>query len=78
MGLTIWNRWGAEVFSTKDPDINWNGQKNNDGEVLPDGVYYYRCIVDEFRRVQQQSVNEINPVRILTGFIHITRGSKGN
>jgi gliding motility-associated-like protein len=74
--MIIWNRWGDEVFSTKDPDINWNGRRNNDGEILPDGVYYYRCLVDEFTSRDQG--NEITKPRVLTGFIHITRGGKGN
>ncbi len=39
--ITIVNRWGQKVFSTTNPDINWNGKLNNTGALLPDGVYYY-------------------------------------
>jgi gliding motility-associated-like protein len=67
--LVIRNRWGAEVFSTTDPDINWNGKRNNDGEPVPDGVYFFRCIVNEF----SQSVDESITPRLITGFIHVTR-----
>jgi gliding motility-associated-like protein len=67
--LVIRNRWGAEVFSTTDPDINWNGKRNNDGEPVPDGVYYFICVVNEF----SQSLNESITPRVITGFIQVTR-----
>jgi len=37
--LTIFNRWGEEVFSSSDPENNWNGTLHNSGEVLPVEVY---------------------------------------
>ena len=33
--LNIYNRWGGEVFSSKDPSQCWGG------DDLPDGVYFY-------------------------------------
>ena len=41
--LSIWNRWGEMVFETNDPTYGWNGQKNNNGDLSPNGVYV--CIV---------------------------------
>lgn len=41
--MTIWNRWGEMVFITKDPYTGWNGRKNNQGEMSPNGVYI--CLV---------------------------------
>ncbi len=35
VGLSIFNRWGREVFSTKDYQNDW------DGIGLVTGVYYY-------------------------------------
>ena len=40
--MTIWNRWGEQVFATTDPREGWNGQKNNNGEFSPQGVYVYK------------------------------------
>ena len=37
--LTIWNRWGEQVFLTNDPEQGWNGRKNNNGRESPNGVY---------------------------------------
>lgn len=69
--MQIFNRWGALVFETKDPDINWNGKRMNDGQPCPEGVYYYICIVNELFQ------DTVKP-RVLNGFIHLTRGPKVN
>lgn len=42
------NRWGATVFESTDPEILWNGTGLN-GEMCPDGVYYYTIEVDTIR-----------------------------
>ena len=47
--MTITNRWGKVVFKTNDPDLNWDGTDIDTGKPLPDGVYYYRCTVYEYR-----------------------------
>ncbi|MBM3161105.1 MAG: gliding motility-associated C-terminal domain-containing protein, partial [Bacteroidetes bacterium] len=39
--VTIHNRWGEVVFLSDDYNNDWNGRKNNTGEELPDGVYFY-------------------------------------
>lgn len=39
--MTIWNRWGELVFETQDPNVAWNGRKNNTGAMSPIGVYVY-------------------------------------
>lgn len=36
----IFNRWGEEVYSRKGYRNDWDG-RNNNGDVLPDGTYYY-------------------------------------
>ncbi len=68
--LKIYSRWGLLVFETSDPAINWNGKTNNTGEDLPDGVYYYTCIVNEIYLSGIKS-------RELSGFVHLLR-DKGN
>jgi gliding motility-associated-like protein len=43
--FVINNRWGIPVFTTHDPDVNWDGTHFETGEIMPDGVYYYTAIV---------------------------------
>lgn len=45
--LQIFNRWGNLVFTTQDPDINWDGNLEGTDQPVPDGVYYYVCDVNE-------------------------------
>ena len=43
--VTIYNRWGQPVYTTKDYQNEWGGTK--DGEPLPDGVYYYSIVCED-------------------------------
>jgi len=38
--ITIYDRWGKEMFHTSNPALYWNGN-NESGGKAPDGVYYY-------------------------------------
>lgn len=62
--LHIYNRWGNLVFSTTDPDINWDGYTSEDNKLLVEGVYYYVCKVNTIRLVGIQPVE-------LHGFVHL-------
>ncbi|MCO6501315.1 MAG: gliding motility-associated C-terminal domain-containing protein [Vicingus serpentipes] len=39
--LTIYDRWGHEIFRTEDITEGWNGQFNNSGEKCSSGTYIY-------------------------------------
>lgn len=49
--LQVFNRWGQVVFTSHDPAILWDGTLNNEGEAVPDGVYFYVCKVF-FKRLE--------------------------
>jgi gliding motility-associated-like protein len=38
--LTIFNRWGEQVFASDDLGIGWDGYYK--GQLCPDGHYVYR------------------------------------
>ena len=59
-----YNRWGQIVFTSSDPQINWDG-RNNAGKPLSDGVYYYTCKAYE-------SMDQ--PPIVLSGYIELIRG----
>ena len=60
----VFNRWGQIVFTTKDPQINWNGS-NETGKQVSDGVYYYTC-----QAFESQGLSTIS----LSGYIELIRG----
>jgi len=37
--MTIWNRWGQNIFETNDPNQGWNGKFQNSGKPSQAGVY---------------------------------------
>ena len=64
--IHIFNRWGVEVFHTTDPEIMWDGSDIRTGNPLPDGVYFYACIVNEI------FLAGIKP-RELNSYVHLMR-----
>jgi len=41
--LVVYDRWGIEVFNNNaNPQLFWNGLKNNNGGACPEGVYVFR------------------------------------
>jgi gliding motility-associated-like protein len=43
--MTIFNRWGKIMYTTEDPQINWDGKNQNNHADCAEGVYYYVCDV---------------------------------
>lgn len=64
--MVIFNRWGTKVFTTHDPDINWDGRNQTSKQECATGVYYYVCDVYE------QKLEGIVK-RTITGFVHLLR-----
>ena len=58
----LWNRWGQVVWEGGGQDIHWSGRHQN-GDVLPDGVYYY-----ELLRAGSGGTEAY------TGYIHVLKG----
>lgn len=52
--MMIWDRWGELIFETDDQFEGWNGQKNNSGPDLPNGVYVVLVTFDSARDGQRQ------------------------
>ncbi|MFM7233972.1 MAG: gliding motility-associated C-terminal domain-containing protein, partial [Flavobacteriales bacterium] len=42
--LTIYNRWGNEVFLSTDPGEPWLGDTMRDGYFVPNGVYDFQLV----------------------------------
>lgn len=67
--LVIYDRWGTEVFKTKDKKILWDGTNQNTKKPCNDGVYYYLCNINEIR------VEPSKPI-LLKGFIQLMGSSQ--
>ncbi|MFN5705128.1 MAG: gliding motility-associated C-terminal domain-containing protein, partial [bacterium] len=64
--ITIYNRYGREVYQTNNSKIQWDGKDQNNGQELPAGVYFYTIEFSEIR------VKGLSP-KIKTGFVHLIR-----
>lgn len=55
--MTIWSRWGDQIFQTSDPEDGWNGRRDNSGQEMPVGVYLcvlqYRDARDRFKELRE-------------------------
>ena len=49
INIQIFNRWGNLVFTTNEPDINWDGKNKDSHQLVADGVYFFICHVYEIR-----------------------------
>ncbi|MEM6395218.1 MAG: gliding motility-associated C-terminal domain-containing protein [Bacteroidota bacterium] len=61
----VFNRWGQVVFTSEDPQLNWDGTNAN-GDLLASGTYYYTCLLFE-RRLEGVVARE----EPLSGFIEL-------
>ncbi|REA60347.1 gliding motility-associated C-terminal domain-containing protein [Dyadobacter luteus] len=62
----IFNRWGTQVYETKDVNINWDG-KTNAGKELAAGQYYYEV------SVTFESATRNPKPTIIKGWVQIVR-----
>ena len=42
--LAIYSRWGALIFQSNSPEETWNGRFLNNGQSVPQDVYFYRAV----------------------------------
>ncbi|MBL7813514.1 MAG: gliding motility-associated C-terminal domain-containing protein [Saprospiraceae bacterium] len=61
--LTVFNRWGEIVFQTNSPTTAWNGQKNNAGYQLPEGVYLAVLTYKNYTGKETVVKNYVNLIR---------------
>ena len=63
--LTIYNRWGEQVFSSTNPDHAWDG--NFEGNQAPEGVYLYTLVY------RLKTATGTPPRKIVTGTLMLMR-----
>ena len=54
--LSIYNRWGQQIFECSDIDCGWDG--NYDGKSSPNGAYIYKLVYEEISQPgQSKTIN---------------------
>lgn len=62
--IDIMDRWGNLVFSSENPDLEWDGTRN--GEILPIGVYAYiirLTYIDDYRKDDEIIMGDVAIIR---------------
>lgn len=60
--LWVFNRWGNELFHTKDPSAGWDG--TNNGKIVPTGAYYYVVKAVGTDGIKYNKKGDINVLRL--------------
>ncbi|MGA0557269.1 gliding motility-associated C-terminal domain-containing protein [Larkinella sp. VNQ87] len=68
--LIILNRWGVKVYQSSNISLQWDG-KNNRGQELPGGLYYYQV------RANFTRLNCNAPAEIYKGWVELLRETGG-
>jgi len=60
--LSIYDRWGIEVFTTTDSNESWDGRSKS-GKNVPVGVYVYRLMIVGESRKEIEKIGKITLIR---------------
>lgn len=60
--LSIYNRWGEELFRSEDVNVGWDGKHN--GEVVQNGIYLYSI---------RFITTEDGAYKVVKGLVHVVR-----
>jgi PKD repeat protein len=55
--FTLYNRWGEEIFTTRDPDFIWDGTFR--GKKASEGIYSYRAWVRDLEGKQYDYTGQV-------------------
>lgn len=59
--LIIYNRWGEEIFSTNNPNVQWDGRYN--GKDSEQGVYAYKFTASGLGKGETEKSGTVTLVR---------------
>ena len=60
--MWVFNRWGNQLFHTKDPSQGWDGTHN--GKTVPTGAYYYTIKAVGTDGIKYNKKGDINVLRL--------------
>jgi len=57
----IYDRWGAKIFETRNPDVGWDGTMN--GKIIPNGAYVWQLKARFYDGVDTEQSGVVNLLR---------------
>jgi hypothetical protein len=60
--MRIFDRWGSEVFQTRNLEDAWNGSLNNTGPPMPAGLFAVRIV---YKGVDGEVKSKISSVMLI-------------
>ena len=60
--MYVYNRWGQQLFHTKDPSQGWDGTQG--GKPVPTGAYYYLVKAVGTDGIKYNKKGDINVLRV--------------
>lgn len=61
--LKIFNRWGAEIYTTLNENQGWDGRLSN-GADAPEGIYYFVLSYRNDLRIDKELINYAGPLTL--------------
>jgi gliding motility-associated-like protein len=61
--LTIFDRWGEQIFLTKQYDLGWNGKKNGIGNVVKNDLYVWKISLKDIFGKQHEFFGHIEVLK---------------
>lgn len=61
--MTIFDRWGREVFYSDNQLAGWNGNQLDSQKPLLTGVYVYKVTVTDFKNIENDYFGKVNLIR---------------
>lgn len=61
--MTIFDRWGKQIFYTEDLNTGWNGCLNDSGEKVLEGIYVYKIYIKDVLQVTRNYTGNVFVVR---------------
>jgi gliding motility-associated-like protein len=61
--MSVFDRWGNEIFQTNDMAEGWNGRVNNTGELVQQDVYVYKIFTRDLLHNKHNYVGRVTVVK---------------
>ena len=59
--MQIYDRWGEEIFESKDINMGWNGTYK--GRLVSEGTYVWNVSVKDFANTEHEYFGRVTVVR---------------